>query len=188
MQFIIELLDKLAWPLVFVFCVLMLQKPIARLIPLARKLKFKDFEVEFGQELKAVSKHAQGAFPELKQNKKAILIASVGNLPSSSILEAWREVDDAAENLIVAKLDNVDLESSTRYKLIEETLISQHLVDTKKAKLFNELRQLRNKVAHAKDYQVGKLEAVQYIELCFVLVDHFNQLLNQESRAHNNVK
>ncbi len=181
MQFFIELLDKLAWPLVFIFSVVTLQKPLSALIPLAKKFKFKDFEVEFGQDLKAVSKKAEGAFPELEIDKKSVLIASVENLPSSSILQAWSEVDKAAENLISTKLPNVILDSITRYKDIEETLVTEQIIDTKKAKLFSELRVLRNKVAHAKGYEVGKVEAVQYIELCFVLVDHLNQLKLQSN-------
>ncbi|PMG78171.1 hypothetical protein BCU84_08965 [Shewanella sp. 10N.286.51.B7] len=176
MQFFIELLDKLIWPAVFIFSIITLQKPLTALIPLAKKLKFKDFEIEFGQELKAVSKKAEGAFPELEIDKKSVLIASVENLPSSSIIQAWAEVDSAAEGLIKAKIANVSFDSDTRYKDIEEILVTEDLIDTKKGKLFSELRQLRNKVAHAKGYEVGKVEAIQYIELCFVMVDHLNQL------------
>lgn len=52
MQFLIELIDKLIWPIVAIFCIYRLHRPLAALIPLAKKLKFKEFEVEFGQELR----------------------------------------------------------------------------------------------------------------------------------------
>lgn len=175
MQFVVGLLEATVWPIVAVFCILTLKKPLSSLILLAQKLKFKDFEMEFGQELKVATIKAEGAFPELKEDKKSTLIASVENLPNASILEAWGEVDEAAESLLRTKLKDVNLDIDTRYKLIEDLLIDNELLDTKKAKLFSELRQLRNKVAHAKAFEVGKAEAVQYIELCFKLVEYFDQ-------------
>lgn len=177
MQFAVELMDKLAWPAVVVFALVSLKAPIARLIPLARKLKFKELEVEFGQGLEVVKKKAEGAFPELKQDKQAQLIATANHLPNAAVLEAWKAVDDAAERLIRSRNKDVNLDIDRRYKLLEDLLASEKVVDTKKIKLFSELRQLRNKVAHAVDYEVGKVEAIQYIELCFKLAKHLESLV-----------
>ncbi|GIU49234.1 hypothetical protein TUM4438_32420 [Shewanella sairae] len=183
MQFIIELLDKLIWPAVMVFAVLNLKRPLSKLIPLAKKLKFKDLEVEFGQGLKAVTEQAQGVFPELKTDKKTLLIASANSLPNSAILEAWEQVDLAAEQLIKSHCDNITLDKNTRYKHIENILINEALINTKQGKLFSELRQLRNRVAHAVGYEVGKAEAIQYIELCFKLIEHLRSLTPSEIRS-----
>ncbi len=176
MQFTIELLDKLAWPLVLVFAVVSLKRPISKLIPLAKKLKFKDLELEFGQELKAVTQEAEAIFPELKLDKRNMLIVSASKLPNSAVIEAWETVDLAAEKLIHSHCSNITLDKNTRYKHIENILISEQLISTKQGKLFSELRQLRNKVAHAVGYEVDKTQAVQYIELCFKLIDHLHGL------------
>ncbi|GIU22379.1 hypothetical protein TUM3792_24440 [Shewanella sp. MBTL60-007] len=176
MEFTIELLDKLVWPGVLVFAVITLRRPISKLIPLAKKLKFRELEVEFGEGLKAVTEQAQGVFPELKTDKKSMLIASANHLPNSAIIEAWEQVDLAAERLIKSHCDNITLDKNTRYKHIENILISEALIDTKQGKLFSELRQLRNRVAHAVGYEVGGAEAIQYIELCFKLIEHLNNI------------
>lgn len=176
MQFVVELLDKLAWPVVLVFCVITLKRPISKLIPLAKKLKFKDLEVEFGQELKVISQQVEGAFPELKQDRKIALIATANHLPNSAVIEAWDEVDIASELLIKSRCKNIELSVDTRYKHIESILIKEELINTKQGKLFSELRQLRNRVAHAVGYEVGKAEAMQYIELCFTLIEHLNSV------------
>lgn len=176
MEFTIELLDKLVWPGVLVFAVITLRRPISKLIPLAKKLKFRELEVEFGEGLKAVTEQAQGVFPELKTDKKSMLIASANHLPNSAIIEAWEQVDLAAERLIKSHCDNITLDKNTRYKHIENILISEALIDTKQGKLFSELRQLRNRVAHAVGYEVGGAEAIQYIELCFKLIEHLNSI------------
>ncbi|MBT1065130.1 hypothetical protein KJY73_16175 [Bowmanella sp. Y26] len=176
MQFIVDLLDKLVWPLVVLFVVSLLRKPLTQLVPLMKKLKYKELELEFGRELKAVSEQAVGAFPELKQDQKTLLIASADNLPNAAILESWAVVDDAAERLVRIHQPQVDLNISTRYKLLQDLLIRGKLIDTKKGKLFDELRRLRNKVAHAVDFEVGSAQAILYIELCFTLAEHFNAL------------
>jgi len=176
MQFIVGLLDKVAWPLVVVFGIYAMRVPLTQLIPLLKKLKYKELELEFGEELIEAVKSAEVAFPDLKHDKKSLLIATAGRLPNISIMEAWKVVDDAAELLIKSKRNDVDLDVPTRYKLIQNILVKGRFIDIKKGKLFDELRQLRNKVAHAQDYSVGKAEAEQYIELCFKLRDHFEEL------------
>jgi hypothetical protein len=176
MEFTVQVFDKLAWPVVILICVFSLKRPISKLIPLAKKLKFKDLEVEFGQELKAITQKAEGAFPELKYDKKSLLIAAANNLPNSAVIQAWEAVDVAAEALIRAKNINIELDLNTRYKHIESILLKQGFINTKQEKLFSELRQLRNKVAHAVGYEIGKVEAIQYIELCFKLIHHLETL------------
>lgn len=183
MQFTIALIDKLIWPLVLVFAVVSLKRPLAKIIPLAKKVKFKDLELEFGQGLKAVTEQAEGVFPELKTDKKTLLIASANSLPNSAVLETWEQVDLAAEQLIKSHCDNITLDKNTRYKHIENILISEALISTKQGKLFSELRQLRNRVAHAVGYEVGKAEAIQYIELCFKLIEHLRSLTPSQIRS-----
>ncbi len=173
---IVEIVHTLAWPAVVLLSIFALRKPLTQLIPLARKVTYKDLEIEFGQKLKAAAEQARGAFPEIDQDERSRLIASTEHLPNAAILEAWTAVETATERLIRSRKPDADLNSDTRYKLMEEILVGEEIIDIKKGKLFNELRQLRNKVAHAADFQVAQSEAIQYIELCFKLADHFNAL------------
>ncbi|MDC0662080.1 hypothetical protein [Marinobacter sp. SS21] len=176
MQFTLEAMDRLIWPLAILAVLLLMRRPMAQLIPLAKRFKFQGLEVEFQQELRAASLKAKAAFPELIADRKCLLLSSADHLPNASLLEAWQAVDEAAEVVVRQRRLKVDLNSETRYKDIESVLVAQGLIDTKKAKLFSELRQLRNKVAHARGFVVGKAAAMQYIELCFRLVDHLERL------------
>ena len=121
---------------------------------------------------------AEQVFPELKIDKRNVLIISASRLPNSAVIEAWEAVDLAAEKLIHSHCSNIILDKDTRYKHIENILISEKLLSTKQGKLFRELRQLRNKVAHAVGYEVDKVQAVQYIELCFKLIEYLNNQLS----------
>ncbi|MDX1756604.1 MAG: hypothetical protein R3175_11135 [Marinobacter sp.] len=179
MQFTLEAMDRLGWPLALLLGLLLIRKPLGRLIPLAKRLKIQGLELEFHQELQEASLKARAAFPELQADRKCLLLLSADKLPNASVLEAWGAVDEAAEAVIRQRGLPVDLDSETRYKDIETVLVEHNLINTRKGKLFAELRQLRNKVAHAPGFVVGKAEAMQYIELCFRLVDHLEQLRAQ---------
>lgn len=176
MQFTLSLLDILVWPLIVLILCALLRAPLVALLPQARKLRYKDFEMEFGEELKVASRDARQAFPELVSDRRAQLIAAVENLPNSAILGAWAEVEDAAETLLRRDNPGLSLSPDTPYKHMGELLVMGQKLDTAKGKLFTELRRLRNKVAHARDFQVGKAEAILYVELCFQLQSHLRDL------------
>ena len=82
--------------------------------------------------------------------RKERLSELVNKLPNSTCLETWALLDETAVTLVQKIQPEADLESTTLYKKIEQILQQTELLDTKKIKLFSELRQLRNKVAHAK--------------------------------------
>lgn len=174
MEFVIQLLDKLAWPLLALLALLTLRQPLAELVSQAKRLKYKDLELEFDQDLQAVSKEAEAAFPELSADKRSRLLSTVKHLPNTAIIEAWDMLDQAAERLIRQQVEGADLNVPTRYKTMGSILAQNDLLDTKKLKLFTELRQLRNKVAHARGFSVGQAEAVLYIELCCRLTEYLN--------------
>jgi hypothetical protein len=52
--FTTELIKALAWPSSVIILVFLLRKPIIELVPLMKKLKFKELEMEFSQEVKAL--------------------------------------------------------------------------------------------------------------------------------------
>jgi hypothetical protein len=172
MQFTIELIDTLAWPVIAIIVLILFRNPLRELLHVARKIKIKDVEIEFGKELKSAQGHAIKAFPELKQDKKTLLIAQADHFPSTTIRDAWRAVDDIAEKLVLKAEPELNLDVNERYKTLEKKLSNHQLLDTKQAKLFGELRQLRNKVAHAEEFEVNKADAIQYVELCFRLIGY----------------
>ena len=85
-QFIIELLDKALWPVVILALVLIFKSSLSKLIPLAKKLKFKDLEIEFGAALQQASAQANTALP-YQDPRKERLSELVDKLPNSTVLE-----------------------------------------------------------------------------------------------------
>lgn len=178
MEFIIGLLNAISWPIVVLITVLSFRKNLTKLMPFTRKLKFKDFEVEFSDEIDELVQNAQTAFPDLKSDPKTHLTAAARHLPNSCVLEAWGLLNVQAQTLVKKHFPEATINEDTPYKDIGYVLTKHEVLDLKKSKLFNELRRLRNKVAHAESYEVGGSEAIQYVDLCFRLIDYFQELNN----------
>lgn len=100
--FTTELVKALAWPSSVIVLVFLLRKPIVELVPLMKKLKFKELEMEFSQEVKALKsevKETSGVgTPTIivsePTNSKALDLLSFST--RAAIIEAWIEVEAAA--------------------------------------------------------------------------------------------
>jgi len=97
--FIVELIKALAWPAVIVGLILFLRKPLRDLIPLLIRLKYKDFEIEFGKKIEeakaeaAVELSKEAAVKALppQPDEKLAKLAEVS--PRAAVLEAWRQTE-----------------------------------------------------------------------------------------------
>ena len=173
MEFTLAVIDKITWPGIVLIALLILHKPLQALLPSTQSVKYKDFELNFSQQLEKISEQASTDLPPLPPIDKLTLTKNAQFLPNQSILQAWVKVDKSAEQLLLKHLPNIHIHQEQRYKFIGQSLLNHHLITNKQAKLFNELRQLRNKVAHAPDYEVNTVLALQYIDLCFALIEAF---------------
>jgi len=103
LTFTSELVKSLSWPAATVFLVVLLRKPIIELIPLMKKLKYKELELEFSQEvskLKAEEAEANLIVPKDSESTKgedsSRLLDLVSFSTRAAIMEAWIEVETAA--------------------------------------------------------------------------------------------
>lgn len=166
-----RLVDALAWPLTVLVGVLLLRKPLSQLLPEMRKVKYKDFEAEFGAEMHELREEAERERESMPSGdgraRRLHDLAAVA--PNAAVLEAWREVEGAAKALLEAEGYDLDYEVATPYRLIEGVLGSEELVETRHVKMYRQLRRLRNKVAHAEGYELSAEQARQYVELALAL-------------------
>lgn len=176
MEFILDFAELCIWPITLISCLLIVRAPLGLLIPFAQSIKYKDFELQFSQELSQVSQQAQQVLPNLQfemdvNNSLTQLLQHANHLPNHSIFQAWANLNLCARNILIQHQPHIVIPSHQPYKFVGEALINQHLISEKHAKLFHELRQLRNKVAHAPNFEVSTMLAKQYVEVCFALID-----------------
>ena len=98
--------------------------------------------------------------------------------PNEKISKKVKHIcESKSEKLILKSNPQMDLDTPTRYKLMQTTLIDQELIESKKAKIFDDLRQLRNRVAHAEGFAVSKEQALSYISVAIALAEYLDEKL-----------
>ena len=177
---IVELVKALAWPVAVIVLLIMLRKPLIEFLPHARKLKYKNFEIELSEQVRELEKRAARELPA----QPAAAAAPAGSLeglhkltqvsPAAAVMEAWREVEGGAARLIAEHDIRLETDTHTPFRRIQQTLSEHKLVDRSKLRLFSDLRQLRNKVAHARDYEISPQQAARYVDVAARLKGHLD--------------
>jgi len=164
--FIAEVLKAIAWPAFLFFTVLVFRKPLLDLIPALRRLRFKEFELEFGRELLEAERwvtalpvrpevvRGAGTAPERLRH-----IATVA--PTAAILEAWRDLEAAAADAAARRGFSV---AGGIWQLFA-VLQSERILTEAQASAVDSLRRLRNKVAHTDDGGITEEQALRYVEI-----------------------
>jgi hypothetical protein len=167
LQFFAEVIKALAWPAATVFIVLMLKRPLGRLIRKLQSLKWKDLELDWRKGV--IEAEAEAEKAEL--NPVSMLIQSILEGPSldlakiaprQAVLEAWREVELSAVD--VAKRHGIQL--SERHQKSPREVIralqKANLLDSETASLFFMLFNLRNQAAHNTNLVLEPEGATEY--------------------------
>lgn len=175
-QFFAETIKALTWPVTIAIIVLLLRGEIGRAISLADKVSFKDFEISFAKEVSKIRGVAEHSLPEVQQNspKKQDMYSLASLSPSAGVMAAWSEVEAAAISLILSRNIELKLDEETPYKNIEKIITEYDLVKASHLKIFSDLRILRNKVAHAPQYEITIEQASEYVDLSLSLAEYFS--------------
>ncbi len=181
LTFTAEVIKALAWPASVFASVLLLRKPLARLLPRTSSVKYGELEVEFGREIGELHDKVATELPTATAPRTPApsledrLVDLLAVSPNAAVLAAWREVERAALQLARAQGLRVDSDTDTPYKSIQQLLASSDLVEPSRVKIFDDLRRLRNKVAHAPGLRVSTDSALEFIEVSLALIAYLRQ-------------
>lgn len=171
LEFIIQLLDKIIWPATLITLILMLRKPLRALIPFLKRAKLSELEVEFDQQLADAQRTASKELPKSAPDWRVELIQLAQYMPNAAVLEAWNKLEMKTTAFLENQNQTLPTTSEQPYKALQDLLAEEELLEVKRLKLFDELRQLRNKVAHAKNYKISSEQATLYVSLTLQLID-----------------
>lgn len=177
LTFISELVRSLAWPATSVVLVLLLRKPIAELIPLLRRLKYKDLELEFGRRVAEVKAEASEELPppqppaayEAAEEQTLLELAKLS--PRAAVTEAWRQVEVAA--IEAARRNDISVSPSEAMSptRVLRALERHRVIDAGKLGLMHDLRGLRNQAAHSPEFAISTAAALEYVQLARRMFD-----------------
>jgi hypothetical protein len=180
LTFTTEIIKALAWPATAIFLTFLLRKPIVELIPFMKKLKYKELELEFSQEVMAL-KSEVGALPEepttsLKEGtsiSKALDLVSYST--RAAIIEAWIELEASAIEVASSFWSQSSSDVFRNDPKLGEYLHQCKVLDDKQLKIYRELRRLRNKAAHVEEMSLSEQDARSYVEMAGRLARQIKQ-------------
>jgi hypothetical protein len=189
LTFISKVVEATAWPVVACICFFVLKDQLLRLFPFLRRLKYKEFEAEFGEGVREVSEKltANAAIQSAPTSPEAIaasestrdhFVRLAEAAPRAAVLEAWLQVEHAAQRLIRSH----GLAERRPLRMVGPTIIREYLdktnaVTPEQRESFNRLRQLRNKVVHFAEVSLPLDEVIEYIDLALSLAGQFDDAI-----------
>lgn len=184
-QFTVEIVSSMAWPTLAIAILFMFKGELAKIIQRLAHFKYKEFELDFDK----VRQQAEELHQEVSGEKAAIknpvftsledqIRDTVERAPSASILLAWSAFETAMASAVArlrispeppsyrSPMHNIDM-------LAEYGGLSKSFVD-----LLNNMRALRNRVAHERDamLSITRDQALNYANAAIDMVKHLEQL------------
>lgn len=174
--FIIEFLKVTSWPIASIFIVYLFRNPIIELIPIIRKIKYKDLELEFSREANELALETIQAIPEtisknIENEKNALRIIELAEKsPRMAIYQAWEKVESAAKDYLT-KHELYDAEASffLNEKRIGETLLENKFITKSQFNIFNKLKELRDITPFVSNPETSTSDALNYIHSALTL-------------------
>ncbi|MNC41976.1 hypothetical protein D3C75_907710 [compost metagenome] len=164
LQFFASVVTSIAWPTAIVTLAVLLRSPLARLLPLIRTLKYKDLQIDLGEQLEAVKEQVE-ASSDASSNDPEEPTSTYKDLaridPRAAVLSAWVPVELALKDLAFKRgLYTLQASPAAMAKRLQEHgLLDQVTYDT-----LSKLRAIRNEAAHL--MLVSYDEAISMGEMC----------------------
>jgi hypothetical protein len=172
--FITQLVTALAWPVTVLICTVLLRPLLVGLLPLIRKVKYSDVEIQFGREVAelklAASASIQPAKAEaVRQPIWGELVRLAAVRPRTAILQAWQQV----EATLIGIAKNCHLEvAATVWQMpmvLGALMLNAGKISVQQYDFLSRLRQLVNEAAHAAVDGVSPDSAVEFVGLALRL-------------------
>jgi hypothetical protein len=171
LTFFSNAIDSLSWPLVAVIGLWWVTKHVASLLPLTKKLRYGDLEVEFGHELDTLKRASEAQKRRHPAERKMSDIESIEALrstaeisPRAAIADAWVGLEITATSS-ARMLQLIPSDRVVPFRKVIESLRSAEVIGEKDVEILNRLRTLRNGALHAPTFSVSLQEVEKFIEL-----------------------
>lgn len=164
LQFISSVVGSLAWPTAVIAIVILLREPLGKLVPLIRTLKYKEWQIDVGQELSAVkeSVEANADQPDEQAEEPTPVFRQLALIePRAAVLSAWAPVELALKDL---GLKRGIYKMGMPIYVVADTLSKTGVLDSTTYEALGRLKRIRNEAVHLG--HISYDEAISMGELC----------------------
>jgi hypothetical protein len=166
--FIIELLDKLIWPLTLITAFVIFRKQLTKLLPNFKKLKYGKLELEFQKELENIKQETskfRNIGKPLNDDYQLNEILSINeSYPRGAILQAWISLESSIYTTMrhfgLLKKDEKIPFVKLLQKLRDDDYINDDVLS-----IINRLRKLRNEIVHSQNISISFNEIEDFVIL-----------------------
>jgi hypothetical protein len=180
LEFIANLVASLAWPIAVFGAVVLLRKPLSTLINTLRGVRFGDVEVAFDQGLREAERKLDRSKLEparVEPSKIAQKVHIVSNYeefiellaatsPHAAVLDSWRRVERTIDYYFKQR----NLERPHAFSRVRQMLSEDPNVDSTILEILDDLRVLRNEVAHHEKADFRPQQAIEYGQLAQTVI------------------
>lgn len=186
LQFFASVIGSMAWPIAVVVLGIMFREQVKTLLGKVKSLKAAGLEAAFAEDTKRVAEEVQAKL--LTPTEMNPLDSPMGKKfvprsderPSAIILDSWLELEHAVGNMINELA--IETKRPANIKNCLEALKDYVTTDTRI--FIDELRRLRNQVAHNRDLEPDQGTAYRYYISTKNVIDSLrrrtNELLHRE--------
>ena len=166
MEQIVNLIEVLIWPVIFVVLVWWKRKQIGGIFSSIKTFKFRDIEINFSEKIDQMKKNVEDSqtvevTPIIEKNK---LYESIEISPASSVIEIWNTLERSASNK-VSNLLPVDESFKDPLNRPFEYLDYKDALPYNISSILRDLRNLRNQAAHLGTREISRQDVLQYAEV-----------------------
>jgi hypothetical protein len=197
LQFAASVIGSLAWPVAVVFLGFMFRAQLRALLNKVKHAKGAGIELDFTEDVKRIvaeGEHVKQealAVPEApdgmalpapnQAEQREELYRLLRERPSALILDSWRDLERTTEQIIDAVGLNVGFAAKRNSppSFWPGFLQKNGFLTHEEAALLTDLRQLRNKVAHAIDWEPTVTDALDYHRTATLLTSVLKQKLKE---------
>ena len=178
MEFIVKLVEALAWPVLTAIAFFSLKKNLLSLFPFLKRLKLTDIELEFEQRTaeaaelvgKTLSRSPVSPVAEtLDDPIKDRIMTLIEVAPQAAVLESWKQVERAAKNLMRTRGLVTEAKRLIGPLELKKCLTKIKGLNDDQIEAFSRLRSARNAVVHSADFVIPQAQAVEYVETALEL-------------------
>lgn len=163
LEFFASIINSLAWPVLIGFCVYVLRNPAGKLLERISKFKYRELEAEFREVLDDIKPIEARVSDRAKLDRSESASIALEDLvdvsPRAAVMEAWILVENATAKFCEAHGLPSRMSHQGLFRLAEEKNLDIAHLQT----AYQELRLLRNKAAHATDFEIKPGTAKDYL-------------------------
>jgi hypothetical protein len=164
LQFVSSVVGSLAWPATVIAAVVLLRKPLGKLIPLIRTLKYGELQIDVGMELDAVKESVEATPDQLDliPEEPTPVFRQLAQIdPRAAVLSAWAPVELALKDLgIRHNVYKVEMPVNQ----LTHNLANAGVLDDNTHEVISRLRRIRNEAVHLRTISYD--QAISMGELC----------------------